>query len=387
VYGSDIYAGGQFTLAGGVEVVNFAKWDGNSWSGFGSGIGGQVWAVAASSSNLYVGGHFTTAGNSSTTNVATWNGFEWSALDSGVDFFVNALAVSGSDLYVGGNFSTAGGLPVHSIAKWDGQSWSDVGGGVVNGGVSALAVSGTDLYVGGNFTAAGGVAATNIAKWNGTNWSALGPGLSGYNSFVNVLAALGSNVYAGGSFTNSGGARVNYLAKWDGQSWSEMVSGLNLASFSPPVKAIAISGTNVFLGGYLTIGTNTSPMYIASWNGDTLAHYDSGVILAPSTLMFAGDDMYSAGAAGVYLRQITQSEARLAKRIPLRPPLLSISLTSANGAKISWPASYGDFVLQRNSGLNTNWSASPDTITDDGSIKYIIVNQAISGQYYRLFRP
>src|SRR5436305_10512675 len=92
---SNLFAGGLFSMAGPLTVNGVAKWDGSSWSGLGSGIDGQVWAVTASSSNFYAGGSFKSAGGSPATNVAMWNGLEWSALGSGVDFLVNALTVLG----------------------------------------------------------------------------------------------------------------------------------------------------------------------------------------------------------------------------------------------------------------------------------------------------
>ncbi len=49
-------------MAGGVEATNIAKWDGSSWSALGSGMDGFVSALAASGSDLYAGGYFTTAG-------------------------------------------------------------------------------------------------------------------------------------------------------------------------------------------------------------------------------------------------------------------------------------------------------------------------------------
>src|SRR5437773_7329234 len=94
-----------------------------------------VRALAVSGSDLYAGGLFTSAGGSAANYIAKWNGTSWSALGSGVDFVVGGLAVSGSDLYAGGWFTNVG-----YVVKWNGNSWSTLGSGV-NDAVWTLAVS------------------------------------------------------------------------------------------------------------------------------------------------------------------------------------------------------------------------------------------------------
>src|ERR1039458_9389763 len=140
----------------------------------------SVDALAVSGSDLYAGGYFTTAGGSPANYIAKWNGSSWAALGSGmggVDYrFVAALAVSGSDVYAGGQFTTAGGSPANYIAKWSASSWTALSSGIGGGDfyfpyVSALAVSGSDLYAGGAHTTAGGRPARYIAEWNGSGWT------------------------------------------------------------------------------------------------------------------------------------------------------------------------------------------------------------------------
>jgi len=163
VSGTDVYAGGYFTTAGGSTANYIAKWDGSSWSALGSGMNERVFALAVSGSDLYAGGRFTTAGGSATNSIAKWNGTNWSSLGSGIISVVYALAVSGGELYAGGRFSNIGGSPATNIAKWNGSSWSALGSGM-NGGVYALAVSGSDMYAGGLFTTAGGKVSTYAAR-------------------------------------------------------------------------------------------------------------------------------------------------------------------------------------------------------------------------------
>ena len=64
--------------------------------------------VAVSGSDVYAGGRFSKAGGSAANYVAKWNGSVWSAVGSGMDNYVSALAATGSNLYAGGGFTTAG---------------------------------------------------------------------------------------------------------------------------------------------------------------------------------------------------------------------------------------------------------------------------------------
>ena len=69
-------------------------------------------------------------------------------------------------------------------------------------------------------------------------------------------------------------------------------------------------------------------------------------------------------------------------------PLLKILRSPTNTAVISWPSAATGFTLQQNGQLGTsNWSAAAQTITDDGTNKYIIVNPPAGTHFYRLFKP
>ena len=265
----NLYIGGMFTVVGEVLAVYAAKWDGSAWSALGSGVNGSVYALAVSSGELYVGGRFTTAGGSGATNVAKWDGSAWSALGSGVNGSVYALAVSSGELYVGGRFTTAGGSGATNVAKWNGNAWSALGTGI--GGfsstttVNALAVSGSDLYAGGTFETAGGNSANNVAKWNGSAWSALG---SGVNGSVWALAKSGSDLYVGGYFTTAGGNITNCVAKWNGSAWSALGSGVDPGGALLQVFALAVSGSDVYVGGYFTMEAATARIM---WRNGTAA--------------------------------------------------------------------------------------------------------------------
>jgi hypothetical protein len=129
-----LYAGGSFTSAGGASANRIAKWDGASWSALGSGITGSsssaaVTAIVFRGSDLFAGGTFTNAGGVYAAGIAKWDGTSWSTLGSGLYSSLGsggpgsggALAVMGDDLFVGGSFSSAGDKPALSISHWNEQ--------------------------------------------------------------------------------------------------------------------------------------------------------------------------------------------------------------------------------------------------------------------------
>ena len=243
--GPALYTGGLFTSAGGVSASGIAKWDGSSWSALGSGMDALVRALTVFDDGtgggpaLYAGGDFSTAGGVIANHIARWDGSSWSALGSGMDALVNALTVfddgsgSGPALYAGGGFTTAGGVSANEIAKWDGSSWSALGSGLKRTTVIALSIfddgsgSGPALYAGGGFATAGGVSANRIAKWDGSRWSALGSGMNSNVAAMTVFddgSGNGPALYAGGGFTVSP-AGDSFVARWQGCAIEPAIPG------------------------------------------------------------------------------------------------------------------------------------------------------------------
>jgi hypothetical protein len=279
ISGTDVFVGGSFTNAGGVPGANYiARWDGTQWHAVGgaNAISGPVYDIALSGTDVYVGGFFFNAGGvPGANNIARWDGTTWSGLLSGtfgISTTVNTIALSGTDVYVGGFFFNAGGVPgADYIARWDGTQWHAVGvANAISGPVYAIAISGTEVYVGGFFSNAGGVTgANNIARWNGSTWNAVGPTPS-ITGTVTTIAISGTDVYVGGVFINAGGVTgADYIARWDGanNTWNLVGGASAITGFFVSVRTIALSGTEVYVGGDFTdAGGVPGTSYIARWN-------------------------------------------------------------------------------------------------------------------------
>jgi trimeric autotransporter adhesin len=295
---TEIYVGGDFTALGtGWGANHIAKWSGSGWSALDEGVNGVVRALALSGTNLYVGGDFIGPGN----RIANWNGTRWSALGSGADHSVRAVAASGADVYVGGIFATVSGVNARAIARceWDGYggfSWFSLGGSGLGVNDEVHAIAGGGEFVGGGFTAAGTAAAQCIARFSGDHWWALGrPTVS---NTVTAVAGDLSHLYLGGLCRDH-----SYVAEWTGDGWWPIGGGVNDA-----VHAIAGQYPAVYVGGDFTGGAPFN--YIRKWDGGSWSALGSGVDDLVYAIAVGGSDVYAGGwfwkAGGIVVSHIAK---------------------------------------------------------------------------------
>ncbi len=160
--------------------------------------------------------------------------------------------------------------PTADLAQALGADGTFLGASAVAGAVDTNAWTlVSDLAAGEppRFAPAGLAAATPIGPW-----SALGA----LSDPVLAIAVSGSDVYVGGSFTNAGGiAEADKIAKWNGSTWSALGAGqtctplicLSDGALKNTVTAIAISGGDVFVGGnFLNADDIPEADFIAMWN-------------------------------------------------------------------------------------------------------------------------
>ncbi len=97
-------------------------------------------------------------------------------------------------------------------------------------------------------------------------------GFPGVTGNVNAIAVIGSDVYIGGGFISAGRSGARYIAKWNGTEWSTLGSGVN--SF---VYALAVIGTNLYAAGPFTTAGGVSASHIAKWDGHAWSALGLGV--------------------------------------------------------------------------------------------------------------
>ena len=179
--GSHLWVGGAFDQAGDVAASGLAEWDGARWTSPGGGVGFPgfqpfVKTLRVRGNDVFVGGRFTHAGGVEASNVARWNGTAWNPLGVGTDGGITSLQVLGPDVIAAGGFLVSGATPTPGLARWDGVAWQALDGGV--GGpepvVTAVAADAGGLWVAGTFATAGGRPAERSARWSPANLPPVG---------------------------------------------------------------------------------------------------------------------------------------------------------------------------------------------------------------------
>lgn len=282
----NLYAGGDFSVAGGIATTTVAKWNGSVWSALGGGIcpSGSDWVedmFVDAAGNVYAGGDLEFDLPAS-CGLVKWDGSSWADLGPYPD---DVGSVEGLTLDPAGHLHASfrqevGGTTSRGlVAEWDGSDWAATTVDAEKLNVYAWAIifdKDGNLYAGGEFDSNGTdtVALNYVAKRaNGSSlWSAVG---AGFNNEVNALVCDDSgNLYAGGEFTadSTFTTGFNYVAKWNGTEWLPLGDGLN-----GEVHALAIdSEGNLYAGGFFSGG-------VARWTGsewETVGDGVTGVVLA-----------------------------------------------------------------------------------------------------------
>ena len=126
------------------------------------------------------------------------------------------------------------------------------------------------------------------------------PGITGQ---IYAVAIIGSDIYVGGNFVSAGASGAKYIARWNGHNWSKVGLGVNSSVF-----ALAVAGTDLFVGGAFTTAGTVTAHYVAKWDGSTWSAFGLGMDSYVYTLAAHGTDVYAGGdfslAGGISAKRI-----------------------------------------------------------------------------------
>ena len=219
---------------------------------------------------------------------------------------------------------------------WDWQSDWNFG----NYGIKSIVVEPDGkVLIGGNFLTVNGTNRNGIARLNanGSLDGSFNPGTGVNGTVYSVALQPDGKVLIGGEFTSINGTNRSRIARLN-------VNGSLDSNFNPGtgpdrvVRSLALQPDgNVLIGGDFTTVNGAVRPHVARLYGDFIP---------------------------------------------------SLSLARSNAFVIvSWPSPSTGFSLQQATNLMApSWNSPPESVTDNGTNKFIIVNAPIGNRFYRLFK-
>ncbi len=279
----------------------------NKYLGVTSGI---VLDMKVDANYVYVGGSFTavayqTGNGAKLTTTTVKPNLEFPKTGTSGSQITICVPDGAGGWYIGGTFTTVGTETRNRLARInaDGSvhAWNPNASGIVR----TIVVSGSDVYVGGDFNGVNSINGTltrnRLAKLNNTDGTADATWDPNAGGSVYAIAISGSDIYVGGSFTTINGTTTrNRLAKLnntDGTAdatWNPNASG--------SVYAIAISGSYIYVGGAFSgansINGTLTRNYLAKLNNTdgTAAAWNPNALGNVNSIAISGSDIYVGGA-------------------------------------------------------------------------------------------
>ena len=376
--GSTVYVGGIFSeVDGGTPRRNAAAFDASTGAPTAfdpqPDPNGVVAVIAGDGTRVVAGGSFRTLGGVERSNIAAID------LETGrptafapkLDAGVSALAVAGSKLWAGGSFSRVGTTVRQRLAAFDvtsGNVTSFSQG--IDQPVDALAVSGSTVYAAGRFTAVNGVSTRrhvlvfrDIAGTTGA-LTTIDPDVDGP---VKALALSGQRVYLGGEFATVGGAARRNLAAVNTSSGA--VAAFR-ADVDATVRALAVNATTLYAGGDFTmVAGSTQRLRLVALDAQTAAvrAWKADADGPVRTLAFAGSQLIAGGDFG------TIGGAARSYLAALDP---------ATGAVSSWRPK---LTTSRPSGVHAVAATQPDGVVAGGA--FSIPFGPVRAESFAVFAP
>jgi hypothetical protein len=321
--GENLFVGGDFNgIGGNPGILNLARVSSvgsGTVAGWSPNPNGAVTALAVTNGSVYVAGAdlFNIAGQPQ-PHLAKFNASGAGALDPDWDpvpafgdgaNLLGTLVATESSVIAAGNFHTIDGAVVLGLVRLDqltGLADPAFPAQVQAPGKVAAIVRQSDdrLILGGDFWFAGGLPRRNLARVNRDGTLDI-PWAPEVDNTVAAMALQGDDLFIGGMFRKIGDMTRHFAAKISTLGTDAMVDPLwNPGPASPAsfhqVRALALDGTNLFLGGFFSEfgGTNRESLAKISTTGagaaDPLWRRDTFGVAA---LAVSGTNLFAGGGA------------------------------------------------------------------------------------------
>jgi hypothetical protein len=105
-----VYATGEFTNAGGDSDANYiARFKGNKWEALGTGLNAKGQSIDIKGDKLIVSGNFTNAGGLDVLGIATWSGGAWGSFifqQPSTTGIIQDILITNNNVFIAGSFSS-----------------------------------------------------------------------------------------------------------------------------------------------------------------------------------------------------------------------------------------------------------------------------------------
>ena len=270
------YAGGYFTVAGGVSKSYLAHINPNNTidASFNANCNSAVRTIVKVGNRLYIGGSFTTVNGTTRLYAAAVNassGAIVNAWNPAPNSTVNSItAAFGTDttIWLGGNFTTinTSNLSRPYLARVNTTNGSFITGSISAGNVvNTLTTHGDSIFVGGNFSRLG--LKTDYLSSINEGGTGSDQSMPNTNGQIKCIIPDGSGGwYVGGYFTQIGALNKSYVAHVKSD---KTVDASFTATCNSAVFALVKDGAKLYLGGAFTSVNSTPRNYLAEVNANT----------------------------------------------------------------------------------------------------------------------
>jgi len=197
---------------------------------------------------------------------------------------------------------------------------------------------------------------------------------------------------------------TNYITEIHASSFELEFSGPNAATLNSIVSNhIAGGNVSIYLRNAYSSGFGDDFAIVYIWPMGPEVEFFAGHDLGSFTLLPTDADGYPVvgpetfsiwSEYSLWIDRRSGNDGTIESRESLLtfeviPDVPALTITSSNNVvMVSWPSPSTGFSLQQNTQLNTtNWVTPTETVTDNGTIKFITVDPVVGSRFYRLFKP